>query len=434
MSKEVNAYSKYYEEQDVIAAYKARIAMTIAEFPTIIVSYSGGKDSGVMLNLLLDYIRETKPRNKFILFHTDYECQYDQSTEHIKEMIEVSKEYMEIAHICLPLKTQSSISMYQDSWYPWHSKDKDIWVRKLPEGSINYKNAPEWFREGITDYEFYKIYAEKLAEKYGKVGVLVGIRTDESIDRLRTIVKNENRYKDYCYTRKVSELVYNIYPIYDFKVADIWKVVADRGYKYNKLYDIFYQAGISPNEMRVASPFNDAAAGTLHLYKSINPDMWGKMINRVNGVQFASIYANTDAFAWKKIVLPEGHTWKSYCIFLLDTLPEELKQNYIKKFNTSIKFWAKKGGLLYNETLDELSELGIEYKVHSVKEGKKVVTFSDYPDNADVKTNFASVPSYKRMCITILKNDSACKYMGFAPTKDARLKRQKAENMLKDNL
>ena len=34
--------------------------------------------------------------------------------------------------------------------------------------------------------------------------------------------------------------------------------------------------------------------------------------------------------------------------------------------------------------------------------------------------------TYKRMCICILKNDHACKYMGFSPTKQERQRRENA--------
>ncbi len=39
--------------------------------------------------------------------------------------------------------------------------------------------------------------------------------------------------------------VYNFYPIYDWKVEDIWTAYGKFGWDYNKLYDLFYQAGVS---------------------------------------------------------------------------------------------------------------------------------------------------------------------------------------------
>ena len=40
--------------------------------------------------------------------------------------------------------------------------------------------------------------------------------------------------------------------------------------------------------------------------------------------------------------------------------------------------------------------------------------------------NFRLIPSYKRMCITILKNDTSCQYMGFGQTKDELQKKKEA--------
>ena len=40
----------------------------------------------------------------------------------------------------------------------------------------------------------------------------------------------------------------------------------------------------------------------------------------------------------------------------------------------------------------------------------------EYIDDIDID-EFREIPTYKRMCICILKNDHMCKYMGFAITK-----------------
>ncbi len=43
----------------------------------------------------------------------------------------------------------------------------------------------------------------------------------------------------------------------------------------------------------------------------------------------------------------------------------------------------------------------------------------EYLDDIDIQ-EFREIPTYKRMCICILKNDHSCKYMGFALTKRER--------------
>ena len=48
----------------------------------------------------------------------------------------------------------------------------------------------------------------------------------------------------------------------------------------------------------------------------------------------------------------------------------------------------------------------------------------EYQDDIDIP-EFREIPTYKRMCICILKNDHACKYMGFSPTKEEMSKEYK---------
>ncbi|HEN1032191.1 TPA: DUF3440 domain-containing protein, partial [Streptococcus agalactiae] len=102
------------------------------------------------------------------------------------------------------------------------------------------------------------------------------------------------------------------------------------------------------------------------------------------------------------------------------------KQSYLTKLETSIKFWKEKGGVLSDEVIKELDELSIKYELgtHGYKTNKKAVKL-DYLDDLDIK-DFKAIPTYKRMCICILKNDHLCKYMGFSQTKNEMKKRKEA--------
>lgn len=48
----------------------------------------------------------------------------------------------------------------------------------------------------------------------------------------------------------------------------------------------------------------------------------------------------------------------------------------------------------------------------------------EYIDDIDIP-EFKEIPTYKRMCICIMKNDHACKYMGFALTKKEKLLKER---------
>ncbi|MEK1438439.1 phosphoadenosine phosphosulfate reductase, partial [Limosilactobacillus fermentum] len=49
---------KRYLKKTVCDAAKERIKRTFDEFDNVLVAFSGGKDSGVMLNMAYDYAKE----------------------------------------------------------------------------------------------------------------------------------------------------------------------------------------------------------------------------------------------------------------------------------------------------------------------------------------------------------------------------------------
>ena len=151
----------------------------------------------------------------------------------------------------------------------------------------------------------------------------------------------------------------------------------------------------------------------------IMPDTWGKMIGRVNGINFSAIYGATRATARKKITLPEGYTWKKFMYFLLSTLPEPARDNYLRHLSVSQKFWKTKGGCVSDKVIQKLIDLGIPIEIAQKSNYKttKHPVKMDYQDDIDIP-EFKELPTYKRMCICILRNDHACKYMGFSPTKE----------------
>ena len=405
-----------------------RIKYIFNEFDHIYISFSGGKDSGVMLNLCLQYLKQNNINRKITLMHLDYEAQYEMTTDYVQLMEDKYRDYLKIYHVCVPFKVKTCTSMYQDYWRPWEEKMEDIWVRKLPQIAMTKKDF-DFYKDDMWDYEF----QEKLSrwihkrEKAKKTAVLVGIRTQESLHRWRAIHKERaSYYKGKKYSKKIDSNVYNFYPIYDWKTEDIWIANGKFGFEYNKLYDLYYQAGLPIDMMRVASPFLSEGQETLKLYKIIEPHTWGKLVSRVNGVNFTGIYGGTSAIGWKSITKPKHFTWKQYMEFLLDTLPADTKEKYLEKLETSINFWKTKGGVLSDEIISELDSLSIKYELgtHNYKSDKKAVKL-DYLDDLDIK-DFKSIPTYKRMCICILKNDHMCKYMGFSQTKQEMKKRKEA--------
>ena len=96
-----------------------------------------------------------------------------------------------------------------------------------------------------------------------------------------------------------------------------------------------------------------------------------------------------------------------------------------RSFKTSIKFWHETGGGLSEETILELISKGYKIRRNGVSnytldKKSRVIFTENIPDHTDNIITTKDIPSWKRMCICILKNDHACKSMGFAETKVQR--------------
>lgn len=416
---------------NVYESAKKRIATIFDEFDNVYVSFSGGKDSGVMLNLA---IIEARNRGRRIgVFHVDYEAQYQMTTDYVDAELAKNEDVIDVYRICLPIAAKCATSMHTDHWVPWDRDARDLWVRDLPANGITEDNHSfPWFTKGMWDYDLQERFAPWFHERSNakRTACLVGIRTQESLNRWRAIHSDRNyrKFNGLEWTREMGNGVYNCYPIYDWTAEDIWTCNARCDFAYNTLYDFFYKAGVPIDQMRVASPFHDSGIAALKLYKVIDPNNWGKMVGRTNGVNFAGLYGGTTAMGWKSIKLPPGHTWKSYMEFLLTTLPREVADNYKKKLQTSIDFWKLKGGCLSDEVVEKLRAEGVPIEVvqtTNYKTTKRPVRM-DYLDDVDIE-EFQAIPTYKRMCVCIMKNDHLCKYMGFSLTKTETQVRAEAE-------
>jgi predicted phosphoadenosine phosphosulfate sulfurtransferase len=423
---------KTYTDKNVYEAAQERIAYIFDEFERVLVAFSGGKDSSVLLHMVFDYAKEHGLLDRVGMYHLDYEAQYQMTTDYVEDVFLHQFPGIEKIWVCLPISAQCACRMDGAYWIPWQREKKDLWVRPIPENQyvMNEDNVPFPFHEGDLDYEVQERLGQWYASEHGKTAVLIGIRADESLNRFRAIASDRkvNGYKDSSFIVGRGGDAWNCYPIYDWAVEDIWVYNGKFEKSYNRLYDLYYQAGLTLHQMRVASPFNDCAMDTLSLYKVIDPDNWGKMVSRVNGVNMAGLYGGTTAMGWKSITKPSHMTWKEYCFFLLNTLDEPTRAHYLKNLKTSIKVWAERGGGLDPQTIQELQEAGVEIVNHgpiSKTTKKDVITIAEYPDDVPGVKAFKDVPSYKRMCVCILKNDYVCKYMGFAPTKEYAERRKK---------
>ena len=313
---------KRYTGQTVYDALQERLRFVFSEFDNVFVSFSGGKDSGLLLELVLDFQKRHCPEKRIGVFHQDFEAQYSATTAYVERTFDrLEREpAVEPYWVCLPMATRTALSSYEMFWYPWDDERQEAWVRPLPKRPyvISLENNP------MTTYR-YKMHQEDLARQFGrwyrkahgggKTVCLLGIRADESLHRYSGIVNKRHGYQGACWITEQFKNVWSASPLYDWSVSDVWHANALFGFDYNRLYDLYYLAGVSPDQMRVASPFGDSAKDSLNLYRVIDPDIWAKLVGRVQGANFGAIYGRTKAMGYRNLELPKGHTWKSFTFF-----------------------------------------------------------------------------------------------------------------------
>lgn len=375
--------------KNVLLASEERIKYAFDNFEKIYLSFSAGKDSTVMLHLTM---QEAKRRNvKIGVLIVDLEGQYKLTIEHIYECIKEYSEFIDLYWVCLPLHLRNAVSVYEPFWLCWDSDVKKDWIREIPKESISDIDYFPFFRKGMEFEEFVPEFGEWYSQ--GKTtACLVGIRTDESLNRYRTIASNKKvMFDNKQYTTKVTENVFNFYPIYDWTTEDIWIYHAKNPNKrYNKLYELMHKAGLSISQQRICQPYGDDQRRGLWLFHLIEPETWAKVVTRVNGANSGSLYVNESGAinGYNNITKPKNHTWKSFSILFLNSLPDITKEHYLNKIYTFEKWWKDRG---YND--------GIPDEAPSILESKKLA------------------PSWKRVCKSLLRNDFWCKGLGFTQHK-----------------
>lgn len=382
--------------KNVFEASKERIEYIFDNFEKIIVSTSGGKDSNVMFNLVL---KEARKRNrKICMFVLDWECQFQQTMDHIQYLYESNKEYIDLHWVCLEIETNSSCSMHEPLWRSWDENKKALWTREKPKFSNSDPKKYPFYYPGITFEEFVPLFAQWYAEDK-KCACFVGIRSQESLNRFRAVARKDiSRFNDKKYTVKLDNGVYNVYPIYDWLVEDIWTFFAKTGEPYNKIYDRMYQSGLTLNQMRIDEPFGEEARKNLWLYQIIEPITWSKFTARMAGVNSACLYSQEkgNILGNDKVSLPKGHTWESFCNFLLDSMPPMAADHYKDKIAVYLKWYRDRG---YPDGIPDEGYYRLE--------------------------QLGKIPAWRQIAKNLLKNDWYCQTLGFGVTKSSNYEKYK---------
>jgi predicted phosphoadenosine phosphosulfate sulfurtransferase len=379
--------------------------MIYDKFSRVVVSFSGGKDSTVLLHQTIKVAKERGRLPLEVLF-IDWEAQYLTTIKHVTEMLAMPE--VKPYWICLPMSTDNGSSCLEPLWLSWDRDKRDLWVREYPDapGVIKDYDALPFYTYGMTFEEFVPNFQSWLSGGQ-PMATLIGVRADESLRRFKAVTRENKKsaWNDVKWSAVQGDGVVSFFPIYDWRVEDIWKYIGVNSLPYNHIYDRMYWCGMSLKEMRICEPYGPEARKNLDKYHPLEPETWFKLVERVGGANFGAKMGGTHAFARKKIVRPASFsTWKEYAFFLLSTYPPAVRDHYMRRINVFRQWFADHKGW---EDIKDEDDLHLE----SIKMGG----------------------SWRMVCRTLLNNDYFCGHLSFGVNKSEYEKlqalKEKYENL-----
>lgn len=330
---------------DVLTHARNRTRVAFDRYDKVAVSFSGGKDSTIVLELALE-VAEELGRLPLDVVHYDEEAIPYETEEYVRRRADDPRIRMQ--WICAPVKHGNACSPDEPYWSPWDPNVKEKWVRPLPKhptvttsiGNLTSEaigRLPAEKRPSVPESNYWVFPPED----WGNVAVLLGIRADESITRTQAVLwrKTDN----YIITRASYEHgggqgnVTKVYPIYDMTDVDLWTIVRDQRWDYNQAYDILEMVGVPRSAQRCAPPYGNEPMQSLYTFAVAFPDIWPQMQRRVKGAATAARYSKTELYGFGRLTKPKGITWEEAIRQALQTHNEPLRSQTAQQIKQAIK-------------------------------------------------------------------------------------------------
>ena len=359
---------KIYSKKTVIEAAYERINYLFDEFPNVVIGFSGGKDSTVILNLALKVARE-RNRLPLSVIWIDQEAEWQGTVDYAKKVFQNPdiKPYW----FQMPMVITNNASSYHRFSYCWNEKEKDKWIHPQDEISIKEnKYGTDRFHELFE--AIFKVEFEGIKSCY-----LAGVRTEESPKRFVALTQNAT-YKWITWGKKLYEKYehYTFYPIYDWSYTDVWKSINENKIEYNKVYDGMYQHGTNVPNMRISNLHHETAIQVLLLVQEIEPLTWNKVVERIDGAS-AIKHIKLNSFTCPKELPYMFKNWEEYAYFLSEKIIQEDK--YRKQLYSKIE--SKKCIYTGDNIKDSFWKIIINTILSSDFDFTKITNFEMSPQN-----------------------------------------------------
>ena len=309
---------------DVVTAARQRIRNVFANGVPVYMSFSGGKDSIVLADLVYNLIRsgEINPKQLTVLFIDEeaiFDCIEETTKKWRKKFLLAGAKFQ---WWCIEVKHFSCLNELSsdETFVCWDHRKRAVWVRQPPPFAI--RNHPQ-LKPGIDNYQSF-------LPKVTMDGIMItGVRAAESVQRLQYMA-NCNVGAPGSITGKNM-----IYPIYDWKTIDVWMYLKDNNIEIPEVYLQMYQVGVSKGQLRVSQFFSvDTVPVLVHLAE-YDPNLMERVLRREPNAYLAMLYWDSEMFhrTTRKRKALEGEDNRDY----RELVKDMLFTRYDELFNTPLK-------------------------------------------------------------------------------------------------
>jgi len=325
------AVKRVCADMDVVQATYIRMKNIFANGVPVYLSFSGGKDSLVMADIVMKLIKsgDIDPKQLIVLF-VDEEAMYESAIDMVfkwrKKFLMVGARF---DWYCIEVKHFSCYnSLTSDESYTcWDRTKRDAWVRMPPPFSI--RNHPA-LRPGVDNYQSF-------LPKVTMDGInVIGVRASESVQRLQYMAQL-NMGIGAGITGKNF-----IYPIYDWKASDVWLYLKENHVDIPIIYLWMYQVGVNKNALRICQLFSVDCVGSLIYIAEYEPGLWERILKREPNAYLAMLYWDSELYRRSSRTRRQTEEPKDYKALLKKMLIDEPDKHFTTDLERRVAAQYKK--------------------------------------------------------------------------------------------